>query len=239
MEWLTGNWLNLLPSPFGPMALAIMAVLCSFVLGFERFRKEKPVGFRTLGLVCFGACAYTMIGTTVASAAETPRIVGQVVSGIGFLGAGVILRGPFGITGLTSAATIWATAAVGCVIGSGHGGAGIGATFMIWVLLKVAGGLRKHLYRGQPSARATVRFRSNGGKSSLRLEEVFDEFHIAPGHQEWSCTVDHETEQVIFAYHFRNRHHRECLVRLADMPEIISIDREEERLSERLAALDD
>ena len=132
MHWLTGQLVyTLIPGPFAHFVLAVVALTCcAFVIGFERFRKEKPVGFRTLGLVSFGAAVFVMAGMGVSpdGRAEAGRVIGQIASGVGFLGAGVILRGQYGITGLTSAATIWAMAAVGCVAGAGFGGGAIAAS---------------------------------------------------------------------------------------------------------------
>ncbi len=236
MNWITGNWYELLPHTYSHAILAVVAIMSSFVIGFERFRKEKPVGFRTLGLVSLGACIYVMVGIAVSpyGASEGGRVIGQIVSGIGFLGAGVILRGQYGVTGLTSAATIWAMAAVGSTIGAGYGGAGFGASALMWLLLTLASRLEAGFMRRQKRARARVRFETKGGKTALRLEEVFDDFHIPPSEQNWGCTLDHEVGQVSFTYHYTHRHHRECLAHLAEFPEVISLEREDEKLSDRL-----
>ena len=102
LQLLLGNWYDLMPDVVSAHAsLAAVAVICSLVIGVERFRKEKPVGFRTLGLVALGSCVYVMVGCAVSpfGRSEAARVIGQIVSGIGFLGAGVILRGQYGITG--------------------------------------------------------------------------------------------------------------------------------------------
>ncbi|MBS0660356.1 MAG: MgtC/SapB family protein [Verrucomicrobia bacterium] len=236
MDWLTGNWYVLLGPVPAHVALAIAAIVASFIIGYERFRKEKPVGFRTLGLVSVGSCIFVMAGIAVSpyGSSEAGRVIAQIISGIGFLGAGVILRGKYGVTGLTSAATIWAMAAVGSAIGAGYGGGGLAASGLMWVLLTVASRMEGSLLRTRAVAQALVRFESRGGKTALRLEEMFDDFHIPPQDQVWACTLDPLISEVSFKYHHLHRHHRECLARLADMDEVIAIERDDAKLLERL-----
>ncbi len=101
------------------------ALLCCFlsglVVGLERQLRGKPVGMRTSALICIGTYVFVAITRHVANDATDPsRIIGQVVTGIGFLGAGVILTRQGAIIGVTSAAAIWVLAAVGVVIGVGY-----------------------------------------------------------------------------------------------------------------------
>lgn len=101
------------------------AVLCGAIIGIERERKGKPAGFRTNTLICFGSALYMFVGELMfqkmnVSVLDPTRIAAQVVTGIGFLGAGTIIQSRGTITGLTSAATIWVVAAIGLVIGAGY-----------------------------------------------------------------------------------------------------------------------
>lgn len=235
MHWLTGNWYELLPPLTSHVVLALVALAASFIIGFERFRKEKPVGFRTLGLVSLGACIYVMVALAVSpnGSSEGGRVIGQIVSGIGFLGAGVILRGQYGVTGLTTAATIWAMAAVGSAIGAGYGGGGLAGSALMWLLLTSASRFEERFLEAQKTAAAVIRFEAHGGKTALRIEEMLDDFHISPNEQKWTCTLDHTVAEVTFKYHHLQRHHRECLARLAEMPEVLSILREDEKLLDR------
>lgn len=235
MDWIYGNWYYLCPPITVQVLLALTSILASFIIGFERFRKEKPVGFRTLGLVSLGSCLFVMVGFAVSpnGYSEGGRVVAQTVSGIGFLGAGVILRGQYGVTGLTSAATIWTMAAVGSIIGSGFGGAGLGAAVLMWLLLTLAAYAEGTFRRTRRYAEAIIRFEAHGGKTALRIEELLDDFHIPPDDQTWTCTLDPAIAEVSFKYHHLHRHHREALARLADLPAVISIERESEKLAER------
>jgi putative Mg2+ transporter-C (MgtC) family protein len=98
----------------------IIAAALGAMIGMERERHGRRVGIRTFAAVSLGACAFSIISyVVVPEGNETTRIAAQVVSGIGFLGAGVILRSHGHISGLTTAASLWATAAVGMAIGYG------------------------------------------------------------------------------------------------------------------------
>jgi putative Mg2+ transporter-C (MgtC) family protein len=92
---------------------ALYATLLGALVGLERQFHSSSAGMRTYGAVSLGACAFGLVSQHVAGAPDPTRIAAQVVSGIGFLGAGIILRDAGRTTGLTTAATIWATAAVG------------------------------------------------------------------------------------------------------------------------------
>src|SRR3954453_5466513 len=101
MSWLWTDWRGLWPHLWVYPALALGAVLSGAIVGSEREKREKPAGLRTLILVCLGSDSFTMVsypfGTTTG---DTGRIATQVVTGIGFLGAGVIMHGRSAISGM-------------------------------------------------------------------------------------------------------------------------------------------
>ena len=98
----------------------VIAAFLGAVIGYERARAKKPAGIRTHLLVCMGAALFTVISIWgFAGNADSSRIAAGVVVGVGFLGAGTILRQERGVAGLTTAATIWAVAAIGVAIGTG------------------------------------------------------------------------------------------------------------------------
>lgn len=100
-----------------------VASFCGCLIGLERERAHKPAGLRTNMMICVGSCLYTLasllIWKYISPASDPSRIAAQVVSGVGFLGAGVILKTGMHIIGITTASTIWLVAAVGMVIGLG------------------------------------------------------------------------------------------------------------------------
>jgi putative Mg2+ transporter-C (MgtC) family protein len=97
------------------------AVLCGGLIGIERQLRGKAAGIRTSILICLGTSIFVSLGASQpASLADPTRVLAQVVSGIGFLGGGVILAREGLVTGVTSAAVIWVLAALGAMIGLGH-----------------------------------------------------------------------------------------------------------------------
>ena len=115
-------------------------LLCCFlsglVVGLERQLRGKPVGMRTSALICIGTYVFVAITRHVANDVTDPsRIIGQVVTGIGFLGAGVILARQGAIVGVTSASAVWVLAAIGVVIGVGYCWLGVKLAVLTVVIL--------------------------------------------------------------------------------------------------------
>jgi putative Mg2+ transporter-C (MgtC) family protein len=102
-----------------------LALFLGAAIGIERQWRQKSAGLRTNTLVCMGAAAFTLISFALTSQddgvykGDATRIIGQIVTGIGFLGGGVILREGLNVQGLNTAATIWCSAAVGSLAGVG------------------------------------------------------------------------------------------------------------------------
>ncbi len=109
------------------IVVSIFKILISGILGgvvgYEREYTDKPAGLRTLMLVSIGSTVFTLVSFQLAGGqkyADLTRIAAGVVTGIGFLGAGAIIRDRGSIEGITTAAAIWATAAIGLLVGAGH-----------------------------------------------------------------------------------------------------------------------
>ena len=124
------------------------ALALGLVIGYERSFHGRAAGMRTYGLVCMASAAITLIAgypqfwyggqTTVMVGADPTRVIQGIVTGVGFLGAGVIMREGFNISGLTTAASIWAASAIGIMVGVGFYAAAIlltllSAASMMWV----------------------------------------------------------------------------------------------------------
>ena len=111
----------------------LVSILCGAIVGLEREYKSKSAGFRTLILISFGATLYTLASKQ--GILSDDRIAANIVTGIGFLGAGVIYQGKFSVQGLTTAAVIWAMAAIGVLVGYGQFALGVSfAVIMVIVL---------------------------------------------------------------------------------------------------------
>lgn len=98
----------------------LLAMLIGGLIGAEREFRDKAAGFRTIILICVGATLFTIFSLKLGGDKDPVRIAASIVSGVGFLGAGVILRAGGRIIGLTTASTIWLAAALGVGIGGGH-----------------------------------------------------------------------------------------------------------------------
>src|SRR6476660_8680173 len=104
------------------VAKLLLAIVCGGAIGFERELSRKAAGLRTNVLICMASALFMIVSRHIGGGAaytDPARLVAQVVAGIGFLGAGVILQARGSITGLTTAATIFVVGAVGIAIGEG------------------------------------------------------------------------------------------------------------------------
>lgn len=101
---------------------AVTSLIIGMILGTERELKDKAAGFRTITLICLGSTLFTMLSYKLGmgESEDATRIASYVVSGIGFLGAGVIFKDGFSINGLTTASIIWIAAAIGMSVGFGQ-----------------------------------------------------------------------------------------------------------------------
>jgi putative Mg2+ transporter-C (MgtC) family protein len=156
MNLLTAYWSWAALITNGILMLHLLgATAVGLLLGYERTYHGRAAGMRTYTLVCVASTMLTVIngypgqwygGLSVTPAAADPtRVIQGIMTGIGFLGAGVIIKEGFTIRGLSTAASIWMTAAIGIVIGVGFYGAAISATLLTMVAMTGLGGLEKVL----------------------------------------------------------------------------------------------
>jgi len=115
----------------------LVALVIGGLIGAEREYRDKAAGFRTIIFICVGSAMFTMLSIKLSDTGDPARIAAQIVTGVGFLGGGAILRQDERIVGLTTAASIWLTAALGMAAGAGHFGLAIVSTVFILVVLWV------------------------------------------------------------------------------------------------------
>jgi len=152
------------------------AVACGGLIGLERQRAQKPAGFRTLILICLGSAIFAQASILMSDIySDRTRIAAQVVSGIGFLGAGAIIRERGLVIGVTTGAGVWATSAVGLVLGSGYVAAGFFFTFLI-VCTLAAESLIDRILMG-PCRYETIQltYEPARGRTRLSIQHVLDE----------------------------------------------------------------
>ena len=132
------NLFKFMPPVYSYFLCCMGAIFAGTVVGKEREKAQKAAGLRTFAMVSLGACVFTLTSRLLYNSEglfDNARIPAQIVSGVGFLGAGAVFRSGKIVSGLTTAAGIWATAAVGLVFGLGYFVFGLSVTFMIYVLL--------------------------------------------------------------------------------------------------------
>ncbi len=147
----------------------LLAIVLGGAVGLERELRGKAAGLRTNILICVGAALFTELSITMADGSGDPaRIAAQIVTGVGFLGAGTILRSRGGVTGLTSAATIWLVAAIGMAVGAGAQLEAAGATLLVVLVLGVLGQLERYTGAHGGVSRVIVEVPSGPG----RVEDI-------------------------------------------------------------------
>jgi len=183
------------------------ALMLGLLVGYERSYRGRAAGMRTYGLVCMASAALTIVGgythqwfggQAVAGVAVDPtRIIQGIVTGVGFLGAGVIMKEGLNISGLTTAASIWAASVIGVLVGVGFYLAAImlaltAAICMVWIP-KLAG----HLPSRQTVA-ITLRFREGVTPSEEALQKtaLARGYEIAPG----SISISHSEGKTKWSF---------------------------------------
>lgn len=162
----------------------VVAAVLSGLVGFEREARQKAAGLRTHMLVGLGAALFTLVGAYVLESEDPSRVAAQVVTGVGFLGAGAIFREGVTVRGLTTAAGLWAVAAIGMTAGSGLLGGAIVATVIALVILW-----------GLGLTEATLRQRRAAGTTrpyGVRLTSLSELTEVVT----LTCTLDEQARQV-------------------------------------------
>ena len=219
-----GNVHQIIPSPWCEIIAVLAAFVCGAVVGFERERGHKPAGLRTQILICVGSAIFTLASASASLAGNDPgRIAAQIVTGVGFLGAGSILRDRYQITGLTTAASIWTVSAIGIVCGAGYVVAGL--ALAIGVLMVLASFRWAELLLAAPCVPAgvVVVYRPDKGKTRPLILQALDEGH---GH---IAVVEEKTRpgglaELEVSYCERHHDHRGFLATLASMEAIEALE---------------
>ncbi|MFW5947221.1 MAG: MgtC/SapB family protein [Gemmatimonadota bacterium] len=178
----------------------LLAAALGGVVGLEREWSGKPAGFRTNLLICVGAALLTELSVSVAVAAEPDmqadpaRIAAQIVSGIGFLGAGTIIQSRGSVVGLTTAATLWVVAAVGMAVGLHAYTEAVGTTILVVIALLLLGRLEPLLSR---HAQYTVRITM--GRDPAVRDRVEASLGQMGSHQ--VLEMEHRDDRVLVTYH--------------------------------------
>ncbi|MEF3047622.1 MgtC/SapB family protein [Pseudotabrizicola sp. L79] len=159
----------------------MVALVCGALIGSERQVRQRMAGLRTNALVALGAASFVVFSSLYPAEVSPTRVAAQIVSGIGFLGAGIIFRDGFNIHGLNTAATLWCSAGVGMMAGSGHWPYALLLTGMVMFinlgLRPVVRWIKRKTKAGMPLARSwrvivTGHARAEGDLRSLILRTL-------------------------------------------------------------------
>lgn len=218
-----GEIFDSLPNFIGAM---IVSIVCGLIIGLERESRGKPAGARTLVLICLGSAMFAQMSLLFAGNFGDPsRIAAQIVSGIGFLGAGAILhQSEKGyIAGLTTAASIWVTAAIGVIVGSNRYFFAFVSVIFVVLSLTVLRALERYLFYARNVECRKIIFDPNSGKTEWTLVGMLEDNMINPEEYKFLDTKDEKQKILELQYCRTNRNHRNFLSEIAVMPTIISI----------------
>lgn len=152
-----------------------LSLLIGTVIGAEREYKNKSAGLRTLILICIGSTLFTIISSSLGSADEQGRIAANIVTGIGFLGAGAIMREGLTVSGLTTASSIWVTAALGMAVGAGEYFLSIAGAVTVIIVLTLFGFIQPLIERFKKEIDLHITWT---GENSAMLEREMSRFKL-------------------------------------------------------------
>ena len=118
------------------LEVVFYSLLCGIIFGLERTKRNKSIGIRTNIFVCLGAGVFAYMGTDIPGVNDNSRVIAQIVSGIGFIGAGVIFKSSTSerVVGITTASLLWVLAAIGVMIGLDRGPQALGITMLVYII---------------------------------------------------------------------------------------------------------
>lgn len=197
------------------LLLILISVILGLFIGAEREYRNKSAGLRTFILVCFGACLFTILSIKIG--VENPdRLAANIITGIGFLGAGVIFKGDNKIEGITTATTIWATASIGMAVGSGYVYIALLGTTLVLLILSALTYLQNFIdnYNKVREYKIAV----TDSQDIKYCENIFKENHLR--YQMLKQQYSQESFTVIWRLTGKNSHHEGVISRLVDDPKI-------------------
>jgi putative Mg2+ transporter-C (MgtC) family protein len=161
-----------MPSDFELLGRLLLAAVLGGAVGAERELADQPAGLRTHMLLTIGACLFTLVSAYgFGGTADPSRLAAQIVTGIGFLGGGAIVRYGLTVRGVTTAASIWATTAIGVATGAGRYVLAVGGTVLVVATLVVLRALRDRLKNWSASREEFV-LSTRGGFDVKQIAEL-------------------------------------------------------------------
>jgi len=186
------------PAELTVVTHAALAFVLAWTIGYERFYNGRAAGTQVYCLVCTASCALTAaaglaghwFGTRQgADANGSTQVIASLLTGIGFLGAGIIVKSGASVRGLTTAASIWSSAAIGILVGVHFAVAAIGLTAIFIVCMAAVPGLERHL-PGKAAIAVRLRYREGERPHTEKILAFLAERHLVPHSDSVSVTFD-------------------------------------------------
>jgi putative Mg2+ transporter-C (MgtC) family protein len=198
----------------------LLAAITGGIIGAEREYRNKSAGFRTLILISLGSCLFTIASILIEENSKD-RIASNIVTGIGFVGAGVIFKSETGVKGLTTAATVWVTAAIGMALAVGlYMAAGI-AVFFVLIVLNILGFVGNWLERTNVKINYKITF-----KNESSGDKEYESFMKQTGLHYVRPTMCKRGDELVFEYNVKGGEakHRQLLEKLINDPRVVHFD---------------
>lgn len=212
-----------------PLSVAVrifVAVIIGGLLGLERGLKNRPAGMRTYMLVCVGSCIIMLTNQYVVQilGGEPTRLAAQVVSGIGFLGAGtIIVTRRSQIKGLTTAAGLWSSAGVGIALGIGFYEAALVGTLAIFTVMTLLQGMDNHMHRKTKNLEVYIEISRELSLGDLLKQLKERDFEVRDVQRESGLETDtHGNRAYIATLKTKKRtHHLEIVDDVRTIPHVV------------------
>jgi putative Mg2+ transporter-C (MgtC) family protein len=206
------------------------AIFCGALIGIERERKGKPAGFRTNILICLGSCLYMLVSEFIFQrigngTGDPSRVASQVVTGIGFLGAGTIIQSRGTIIGLTSAATIWVVAGIGLFIGAGFPWLGLCCALLVLLSLVVLGKIEPRLLGKCHFVDGEILFSDDGGRTRSEMTVILADHDIDISKFEF-VRADRNTSRLLISYCDKHPSHNRFMSELWKVSGILEVSKQ-------------
>ena len=161
---------------------SVVACLIGFAIGLEREYRNKPAGIKTFALICLGSALFTHISIAFQGPADPSRVTAQIVSGLGFIGAGTIFQSRHMITGLTTAAELWVVGALGALLGLEKYSEAISCLIIIYIYFIVSHLIQKIVFKKK---KYFLEITLEAKENIPMIEELFNENKIYLTQRNW------------------------------------------------------
>lgn len=204
----------------GDMVAMIVSIICGGIIGFEREYRSKSAGLRTIMLISLGSTIFTIVSKH--GVGTDDRISANIITGIGFIGAGVIFKDRISVRGLTTAAVIWTSAAIGMTAGIGYHALAFALTMITLVVLLMVTKVEKMIGRMQKEKSLSITFREGQYSQVLSLESMLSSEDVK---LERTDIIKRDDKLiVVYKVYGKKIHLTDLSEKLAAMPQVLSFE---------------